>query len=341
MNVCTDRSPSIFRTSTKFAKGAYIASRDDIVSLQTKYDRLWLLSDSKLFSDNYLQTSFAGFFINNIVNPLVAFSFGLSESFVSSKITYMNIPFDVINIDTHNGWNISRSTYAVQVSGLYVISYTLAAVVSDELSVELQVNQNTVTRLFIYIAGGYTGDEIEILSKTLILALNETDRIAVVALGKDHSRIYSDSRFSTSIKGFLYKPYRIKPVSWRVATHKGQCTSGPLDPVQFNAIYVNEGSGWNTVSNHYVVPLPGVYYLLLSAGMCDDKPTKMELMINGSPIINIYRQFTKENLWDTRSRAIILRLQQGDKLHIRLPFGYYLWTTWNNFTEFGGFRLYE
>ena len=334
----SDRSPSIFRTNAKFAKGAYTTSRDYIVPLQSKHDKLSLSSDTKLFSDIYWQTSFAGFYINNIVNPLVTFSFGLSISLVSSNITDKNIPFDVINIDTHNGWNRSRNTYSVKVSGLYVISYSLAAVVGNELFVPLQVNQNTVAEIRSFIGGSNVGDGIEILSKTLVLRLNETDHIAAV-LCQHNGRIYSDIRCPTSMKGFLYKPYQGKPVSWRVVIMQVDlCTSGLLDPVKFDEVFVNDGSGWNETSNSFVAPLPGVYYLQISAGMCDDKPTKMELMVNGYPKINVYRQFTKEIFWDTRSRAVILRLLPGDKLHIRLPFGFNIWTS---LTEFGGFRLYE
>ena len=99
----------------------------------------------------------------------------------------------------------------------------------------------------------------------------------------------SDIRFLTSMKGFLYKPYQRESVTWRVVIQKDACTSGLLDPVQFDSVVVNEGSVWNMTSNQFLAPLSGVHYLQLSAGMCDNKPTKIELMINGSPFINLCR----------------------------------------------------
>ena len=230
--------------------------------------------------------------------------------------------------------------YIIPITGLYVISYSLATAVNQNTFVSLQVNQVNVAGLHLYIGGGNTDEDVEVLSKTLVLKLKENDRVAAV-LDKDHDKIYSDTCSPTSMKGFLYKPYRCEPVSWRVAINKDGCTSGPLDPVHFDAVFVNEGSGWDKIFNRFVVPLPGVYYLQLSAGMCEKQPTKMELMVNGFPILNVYRQFTREIFWDTRSRAVILQLQQGDKLHIRLPSNYYLWSNGNSFTEFSGFRLYE
>ena len=337
--ICSNRAPSIFRTNTKFTKGAYTASQDGIVSLQSKYNKLSLSSDTNLFSDNYLQTSFAGFLINSIVYPIVAFSFGLSTSFSSGQLIDTNIPYDIINIDSHSGWDKSRNIYNVQITGLYVTSFSMAVVVNYSSSVMLRVNQKTVAELHLGLYDN-TENGIEILSKTVILKLKAMDNLAAV-LDKNFGGIYSDFRCPTSMKGFLYKTYRTKPISWRVVKEGGKCTPGLLDPFKFDIVYVNEGSGWNNTSHRFTVPLSGVYYLQISAGMCDEKPTKMELMVNGSPVINVYRQFTTQKFWDTRSRAVILRLRQKDEMYIRLPSEYYLWSSPSGFTEFGGFCLYN
>ena len=306
------------------------------MSLESQYSKLSLSSDSKLFSDQYYQTTFAGFYINNIVDPVVAFSLGLSASFDTN--TDINIPFDIVNVDSNNGWNRSSSIYVVQVPGVYVISYSLAASAYQNPFVQLYATQSFVAGL--YSSGGRNG--IEMLSRTVLVDLVEGDQVRAV-LSSTYGGVYSDIRYQTSMKGFLYKPYRTAPVSWCVVWENSVASTtiaGPVDPVAFNILLVNQGSGWDEALNRFTAPLSGVYYIQLTAGIAPENPTKMELLINGTPVINVYRQFTSHSDRDTRSKAVIIRLQQGDELRIRLPSGYYLQTSAFRYTGFAGFRLY-
>ena len=306
------------------------------MSLESQCSKLSLSSDSKLFSDNYFQTTFAGFFINNIVDPVVAFSLGLSTPFNSS--TDLNIPFDIVNVDSYNGWNKSSNAYVVQVPGVYVISYSFAASANQNSFVELYITQSFIAGLFI---SGTTRNGIEMLSRTLLVSVIEGDQIRAV-LNSNFSGIYSDIRYQTSMKGFLYKPYRSVPISWCVVWDDvSTIIAGPIDPVAFNIVFVNQGSGWDEALNRFTTPLSGVYYIQLTAGIASENPTKMELLVNGFPVINVYRQFTSHSDRDTRSKAVIIRLQLGDELRVRLPSGYYLQTNKFRYTGFVGFRLYE
>ena len=326
------------RTNTQFVGGADTSSRDEILTLESQCTKLSLSSDSKLYSDNYLQTTFAGFFINNIVDPLVAFSFGLSTpSFDPSVDT--NVPFDVINIDTHNGWNSTANAYNVPVPGVYVISFSLATTSNTNPLVRLYVKPSYLGSLY---AGGSTGrNGIETASRTVLVYLIEGDQLSVMLHG-GFGPAYSDIRYQTNLKGFLYKPYQTVPISWCVIWEEDVSTAivGPVDPVVFNLVYVDQGSGWDQALNRFITPLSGVYYIQLTAGIYSAQPTKMELLINGSPIVNVYRQFKSHPQIDTESRAVILRLQQYDELRIRLASGYYLHTNNQRYTGFAGFRLY-
>ncbi len=107
--------------------------------------------------------------------------------------------------------------------------------------------------------------------------------------------------------------------------HPGDGTdlTGLIDPFQFNVVFINQASGWNEATSKYTVPLAGVYYVQITAGIFTRKPTKMELLLNGDPLIHVYRQFTVDHSVDTRSNAIIVRLHVNDELRIRLPAGYY------------------
>ena len=64
-------------------------------------------------------------------------------------------------------------TLTLQISGLCIILYSLAAEVNQNPLVPLQVNQKTVAVLHFNTDGYSAGDGIEILSKTVIFKLKK------------------------------------------------------------------------------------------------------------------------------------------------------------------------
>ena len=324
------------RTNTQHTDGPDTTSRDDILLLTSGSSVLSLSSTNKLFSDPYLQTSFAGFFIDNIVDQLVAFSFGLSTSFKTTSAK--NVPFDMIFVDTHNGWSKSLNAYVVQVPGVYVVSYSLALNEKDYPYMKLEVNDKLLNGLHF---GSRQSNGIDILSRTVLTDLKGGDNLASNLHG-EYGGAYSDSHYQTSLKGFLYSPHRIAPISWCVLlnAHDNIVANTLTDPLQFDNVLINQGFGWNKMTNRFITPSSGVYYVQLTAGICPHQPTKMELLANGFPYVNVYRQISSHEGCDTRSRAVIIQLQQGDELRIRLPDGYCLQSNVNGYTGFAGFRLY-
>ena len=167
--LCFDRSSNILRTNTRFMDGVDSTSRDEILTLKSHCSKLSLSSKSGLFSDTYLQTTFAGFFISNIFSPITAFSLGLSSPFNFENYP-TEIPFDIINIDTHKGWNRFSNAYIVQVTGVYVISLTVTSLAREFPFVQLQINSETFVGLHF---GSNNTNGIETLSRTVLLSLNE------------------------------------------------------------------------------------------------------------------------------------------------------------------------
>ena len=330
------RSPSILRTNTLFVGGPDTTSRDDIISTNSTNSEWSWSYNTQLFSDVYFQTTFAGFFINNIVEPVVVFSFFLTTSFLTSA----NIPFDIINIDTHNGWNKTLNAYTVQVAGVYVISYSVAANSNQAPYVKLVINNAVLVNAIHFESTGRNG--IETTSRTVLTTTEQGDNLAINSYS-GWGGLYSDVYCQTSMKGFLYKPFLSAPISWCIikATPVNIIINGPVDPLTFDTILVNQGFGWNGVTNRFITPSAGIYYIHLTAGIGATKPTNMVLLVNGSPIVNVYRQFTSHLGYDVRSRAAILRLRQNDELRISLLSGYYLETNTNGYIGFGGFRLYQ
>jgi hypothetical protein len=66
----------------------------------------------------------------------------------------------------------------------------------------------------------------------------------------------------------------------------------------------------------------------------------MDLLINGNPIINVYRSVNDQNGIRTRSRSLVYRLNSGDQLRIGILSGYQLYSADNRLTTFSGFLVY-
>ena len=295
-------------------------------------------SNASLYSDAYLQTSFSGFYINSIANTVVAFSFGLSTSLLPNPAYDINVSFDVIIIDTHNGWNKLTNRYTIPLAGIYVVSFGIAAAANKNPYVSVVVNNIFVAALYF----GAVTDGTEMTSRTIVVNLKRADQLSAT-LSKNAASVYSDLQYQTNLKGFLYNPQQLAPISWCVVSVFSVTIyiTGLVDPINFNTIFVNQGSGWDNVTNRFLTPLPGVYYVQLTAGLKITQSTKIELLVNGILIINVYRQFSASpSSYDARSRAAILHLKQTDELRVRLPDSYWLVCDINKYTTFAGFRLY-
>ncbi len=232
-------------------------------------------------------------------------------------------------------------------TGIYVIPIGLAAMSNENPFVVLFINSATT------VVGHYINNKksngVKQGSRTVIVSLNKHSALALKLIGGSvYDGAYSDAQgYQVNMKGMLYSPNRTRPVAWCVLW-EACCNNGPNEEgrnetFKFNVVLVVEASGWNNTTNTYTVPLSGVYYVQITAGIVGHKPAKMELLLNGRPLIHVYRQFYVHNgtdIKDTRSNAIIVRLNANDELRVRLPTGYYLQTNVNRYTSFAGFRIY-
>ena len=185
---------------------------------------------------------------------------------------------------------------------------------------------------------GSTGHQLESLSKTVILELNAGNRIYAGCLVYLNSYIASGLRRQTSLVGFLYAPTRYAQATWSVASIS--TVVGLADPVQFLVVLTNRGSGWSSLSHQYTVQQSGVYYVTFTAGIAANTPARMELMVNGAAVANVFKASNNHAGINTRSRAIVRRFVAGDVLHIRLPSGYTLYSSDQRITSFSGFFLF-
>jgi len=280
---------------------------------------VWLSSDSPLFSDAYLHTTFSGFDLSDVSSAEpVAFSVALSSSLVD--VDFIKIPYDVINVDTHNAWNPATSDYVVPVTGTYVITAMTGVYPQEPVIYNLLVNEDgrqLITSTFYFTS--HSG--VDTISRTIIATLNSGDRLYTQLSASGYSA-YSDSNHQTALLGFLYAPVAFNPVSFSVKANSAGVATGVQDPFIFDTVLDNQGSGWNEATNVFIAPQAGSYYVHLSAGIQYGR-AKMELMINSFSFANVHFEPEFDG-FSTLSRALIVRLSAGDELHVRLPSGYSL-----------------
>ena len=325
----TIRNPNILRSHNGW-NAIDTTSRDELTYLNKTADTLTVSSDGPLYSDQFYQTAFCGFQLNNIMDPVIAFSVG--RSFELSQPG--RIPYDLVNVDTNRGWNTDR--YAVPVTGTWVITITVGIPTNGDTQVDVYAPE-FVTSIYFFSTNNPGTDTI---SKTIIVPVNAG---SVIYTYLTDTPVYSDIRYQTALMGFLYS-LKIPPlISWFVATET--TLIGTTDPVAFDVVLINEGSGWNIVSNIYTVPVKGIYYIQMTAGIITGYGTKMELVKIGTSVdtvlANVFRSGAPHNGYDCRGRAIIVQLQANDKLKIRLPSGYRLFSDTKRITTFSGFRIHD
>ena len=328
------RPLDIARNHTDFRGTPITTSRDGIVFLRNS-TKLWLSSDYAIYSDKHLQTSFSGFLLTSLMNPLVVFSVAMSTSIIWQA--NVRISYDIINFDTAKAWDAVDNEYIAPFNGTYVISLSTGAFPEANHVVEIWVNNVHLTSN-IFFSNSYRG--MDVISRIIITNLIVGDRLYTQfdTWSNEFYSLYSSSRLHlTTLTGFLYSPYRSIPISWWVGREEG-FLNGEAYPFEFDYILVNEGNGWNLKSNKYLVPLAGVYYIHLTTGAYHAR-SKLEVMRNGLPVVNVQVE-SNTTSYLTTSRAIILRLEKDEELCIRLPSGYSAFSNSHKYISFAGFRIY-
>lgn len=126
-------------------------------------------------------------------------------------------------------------------------------------------------------------------------------------------------------------------IIWSV--HTQYSAVGPMDPVPFEYLLLNEGGAWRAQSRNVCVPRNGVYYLHVNAATDAYTNMNVQLRVNGVPQFDIRRDATHANGVNTHSRAFITRLSLGDIVHVSLLSGT-MYSNGNIQSSFTGFLLY-
>lgn len=336
VSIDTDVSISGLRTTRRVPRiirgyGGQIdtTSRNELTQMTVGSDRLIMETIGPLVSDPYgVDTSWSGFHLESVMNTVAAFSVGLSYSIWED----IRIPFDVMFLDTHHAWDNVSHEYVIPVAGTWVFALHCGDFPGypNRGFTYLNISRHRD----IQVSHSWSREGVDIDGITVVVDVRAGDRVNA-KIG--YSPVYSDDTYLTSLMGFHYSPKSLPGVSWYVALITDY--EGLQDPLAFPWVIINDGDGWNDVTNIFTPPADGVYYLTWTAYTAyKTYSARLDLVKNGIVSASVDSPNSDGNR--SRTRAIILRLTTADQVWIRLPESNLVGgSSTTALTVFAGFRL--
>lgn len=120
---------------------------------------------------------------------------------------------------------------------------------------------------------------------------------------------------------------------------------GPFNtdvPIPFGTVLVNDGNGFNPALGTFTAPRSGAYVFSFTvASMVEDTGLlyhKVDLVLEGEPKAAVWEN-NREDFQDSATQYVILQLNKGNQIYLRLVSGRKICTTLDS-TIFSGFMLY-
>jgi hypothetical protein len=255
------------------------------------------------------------------------FSAARTSSFVTSAA---QLPYNVILVDTENGFDASKTYYTVQQAGYYMFHFSAGVPAFQRLNMALRNASSTPNIILTHT----TFDGAVVTSRDDIQYVNEGQRLYI---SSDYP-LMSDSMMQTSWSGLrldgLYSPL----ILFRAARTTTLQTVGN---VTFDKMLINVGGGWDACNSRFVAPQDGIYFLSWSSASVRNTTHSVSLYLNNYDTLYIelpvYSGFYDGS--DTATHSALLQLRVGDFVALRSAYDS-LYSDVNYQTSFLGF-LYE
>ena len=286
-----------------------------------------------LFSSSNLETSWLGFRLDNLLNPLVAFGVQLTKTsnFIDSVI------FDRILVNEGKSYKTNEGMFVAPLKGIYFFTITTSTYFY------LKVNKINIMLSICPCDSIHSLHDVVTSRGSIMLALNANHTVHVVPYDSK-TAIVTNKDGAINFHGFLYSPILRNQVAWSVA--RTSIIAGPSNDIKFEIINVNEPICWKT-SNKVIIPRSGMYYVDICSCFCGsnfyycqgDGNATMQVLSNRQPIIFIGQTKTKSDNCVTRSRSVIVHLNVGDELRVVMPTKGCCYSDVNRMITFNGFLL--
>ena len=270
-----------------------------------------------IFSSQNFETSLLGIRLDNIMSPMKAFSVRTSCIFTSTQFSL--ISFDQILINEGNLFISDGNKFTTTERGTYIFSLNMNI---SPTHLRLTVNNKTIKNLS---ARGFQGFTVLSSRAMGMVTLKEHDVIQLETM-QHHGVIIQAVKTIITFTCFLYNPISYNHIAWSVVAGSTGIYSGPLDYQSFDIILVNMQNPWKANTNRAVIPVPGIYFVDITANLCGsfwpkkgDEYAEKQVLLNGFPIMIIRLCNVTQSYCFTRSRSTIAHLKVGDELRVKIP----------------------
>ena len=167
-----------------------------------KGDRVYVMlnNDANIWADAYRNNMFSGFLYEPIHGISSGWSVAKTKNWSDSK-NLSPIPFDDISVNDWGHWKEATSQYVCPYTGIYYITFTVAAQPFKSVDVSLMVNGNKRVSL---VSSSTRHNGMIVMSRSVVLHLSIYDKVYLEARGG--TAMYCSGERHTSFSGFfLYR----------------------------------------------------------------------------------------------------------------------------------------
>uniref|UniRef100_A0AAZ3SP23 C1q domain-containing protein n=1 Tax=Oncorhynchus tshawytscha TaxID=74940 RepID=A0AAZ3SP23_ONCTS len=120
---------------------------------------------------------------------------------------------------------------------------------------------------------------------------------------------------------------------------------GPIGPFNtdnnlvYTKVITNIGKAYSPITGAFTAPVRGVYYIRFTAAQYGLGYMGISMLKNGQATMSNYH-YNSHGYWIHLSNGVILELEEGDVVYMRLPASYRLYDNSYNQNIFSGFLLF-
>ena len=193
--------------------------------------------------------------------------------------------------------------------------------------------------------------ETDFISRSTVLSLQQNDSVTLHTRYMSHTE-KSSSYYWLSFKGFMYTSSQQLPVAWSVhATNNISAENSNCDPhsfdsclkigdITFNEVSVNVGQVWSSATNEAIIPIRGLYYVSYVLLYTECHLVASLLVNNVATSFIIKTTCGSFGYLATRERAILLNLEENDRLGLTVINGTVATFKISFVTSFSGILVY-
>jgi hypothetical protein len=332
MQVNGSQSIAQLRISCRDVVSALILSRDDLRHLHQN-DQLYTTSTSNslLSASNTYTTAWFGFELTKVLGtePVVF-------SVANSKSAQGIIQFSNVLVSIGYCWDEVKSVFNAPMDGVYVFSFSYYAITSPRSNVDLKLmrmrnRSPTISRLRDVNAQCSQCEQCSTtVSLSAVLYLKARDQIYLEKPTFIPKAFQYQEPNSDSFKGFLYAPPKAHHIVWSLFG-----TEQIKESTESTSPYYIKFSVSNLTSPIYFadenksrlnIRVSGIYYVAIATRFCATNPDwrcVVGLYSNESMLFKTLPVSKDSNECMRQEQALLLPLQQGDNLSVRVLTGTY------------------